>query len=113
MMQQTIFIIKSKQERTDNSRATAITKSSDYAIGCADLFYLHRGRAFARGICSVQALRDNPIEVATGFFKPPVASSIAGCRRRKAQSLRRFEIRACEFFEKGSAFSQDTLHIHP
>jgi hypothetical protein len=80
-MEQAIFAVKSKKERTDYARATGVTKSTNNAVGRADSLYFHHGCAFARGIRGIQAFRDNTIKVAADSFKPFTGSPVIGrCR---------------------------------
>src|SRR5918995_4736848 len=112
MVEQPILTIKSKQKRTNDSRAPRITKSANDTVDRADLLYFNHCSAFARSICSVQTLRNNAIKIAAGFFKPLAGSPMIGGGRRKAQIFGRSEIKTCESFEKSPAFPQDSLQIH-
>ena len=101
-MEQSIFTIKSQQKRTDHARGACVTKSTNDAIGCADLLYLNHGCAFATGIGSVPLFRDNPVKIRSGFFKPLTGRLAISRRRRRAQIFGRFKIYARELFEEFS-----------
>src|SRR4051794_40314332 len=70
MVQQTVIAVKAEQKRTDYSLAGRVTKSANYAIGCADLFYFHRRGAFTRSVRGIEAFCDDAIQVAACFCEP-------------------------------------------
>src|SRR2546423_12339938 len=48
-MEQTIVIVQSEEQRSQNAGAARIAKSADDAIGGAELFHLHHRRPFPGG----------------------------------------------------------------
>src|SRR5438445_62726 len=110
-MEQTIFSIQSEQKRTDHARATRVTKSAHDAVGRANLLYLHRCRALARSICSVETFRDDTVQIASGFSKPIARNSVISSRRRKSDVFRRAQIRMRESFEPPPPVTQTVLQV--
>jgi hypothetical protein len=47
VVEQAIVTVKSEKKRTDKARAAPVTKSTDDAVGGADLLYFDRRCAFA------------------------------------------------------------------
>src|SRR6266481_812539 len=111
-MKQTFVTVKSKKQRTNQARATRVTKSAHDAISRADLLHLHHCAAFARSVRSIETFREDPVKIAAGFLKPFGGGPLISRRRRKTQIFGRSEIQTPESFEKLPAFLQGPLQIH-
>ncbi len=72
-MKQAIVTVKPEQKRTDEARATRVTKSANDAIGRADLLYLDCCGALTRSVGSIETFRDNAVKIAAGFLNHWVA----------------------------------------
>src|SRR5260370_10897106 len=58
VMKQTIVTVQTEEQGAENFFAARITKSTDHAIGAANLFDFHRRSALARGVGGVDLFSD-------------------------------------------------------
>jgi hypothetical protein len=86
-MQQSVVAVKSKQKRTDQTRASRVTKSAYNTIGGPHSFHLYGCSAFARRVRRVEAFSDDAVKIAPGFSKPTARNAIITRSRRKSNGL--------------------------
>ena len=106
MIQQTLAVIESQQQRADNLAFLGVTKSAHNTISGPLAFDLLHRRALTAVVWNVQSLADHTIEIGAGALIPtPGFSKISG-GRRESNPVRRFEVQLRELLQLFSPLLQ-------
>ena len=110
MVQQSLFIVETEQQRADDVLAAefvgGVAEAADHAIGAAKLLDLLHAIAVAGLIRHVGSFRDYPVAAAAGICQPIFCRRIACRCWRKPKRRIGFELGARKHLQRGPPFAK-------